>query len=202
MTGSAGHHPAERFACALRLVPSCAATAKRPGGVGGLVGRRIPRVVLEDSFRFPLDLGEFARSFSLVLYFYPGGPGSLRGEDAPCMDDIQHRAFSGCERELSGLGFQAIGVSSQSMRAQRQAVLASRVGHRLLSDPELLLARELGLPTFKAEGAWWYQRLVLIVIGGRVTQAFSVCDPGRSSGQAIAWIVIHTGWPGAGVDAS
>jgi peroxiredoxin len=199
MTRSAGRGPAGLFACASRLVPFCASTAKKSGVVQGLVGRRIPSVVLQECCGSPLDLGEFARSFSLVLYFYPGSPD---GEDALGVDGIQHRVFSGCERELSTLGFQAIGVSSQSTRAQREAVLADRVGHRLLSDPGLLLARELGLATFKADGAWWYQRLVLVVTGGRVAHAFSMCDPGRSAGQTIAWILIHSGWPGAGVDAS
>jgi len=159
-------------------------------------------VVLQECCCSPLNLGEFASLFSLVLYFYAGSPGSLDGEDAPCMDGIQHRAFRDSGRELSALGFQAIGVSSQSGRAQRQAVLANRVGHRLLSDPELLLAQQLGLPTFKADGAWWYQRLVLLITGGRVAQAFSVCDPARSPAQAIAWILIHSGWPDAGVDVS
>jgi peroxiredoxin len=202
MTGSAGRRPAELVACASRLVASCTPTAKKSGVLEGLLGQTIPPVVLQECCCSPLSLGEFARWFSLVLYFYAGHPGSLGGEDALRMDGIQHRAFRDSGRELSGLGFQAIGVSSQSARAQRQAVLANGVGHRLLSDPELLLARELGLPTFKAGGAWWYQRLVLVVTGGRVAQAFSVCDPARSPAQAIAWILIHSGWSGGGVDAS
>ena len=179
MTRSAARRPAELFACAPRLVPSCALTPKKPGVVEGPRGRRIPPVVLQECCCSPLNLGEFASLFSLVLYVYAGIPGSLDGEDALRMDGIEHRAFRDRGWELSALGFQAIGVSSQSRRAQRQAILANRVGHRLLSDPELLLARELGLPTFQTDEAWWYQRLMLVITGGRVAHAFSVCDAAR-----------------------
>lgn len=203
MTGGAGRRPsANLFACAPRLVPFCVSTRRKSGVVEGLLGRRIPPVVLQECCCSPLNLGEFASLFSLVLYVYAGSRGSVDGEDEPGMDGIQHRAFRDVGRELSALGFQAIGVSSQSGRAQRQAVLANRLGHRLLSDPELLLARDLGLPTFHADGAWWYQRLVLVITGGRVAYAFSVCDPARSPAQAITWILIHSDAPRAGVDAS
>jgi peroxiredoxin len=166
-----------------------------------LVGQPIPPVVL-DSFRSPVDLGQFARAFSLVVYLYPGSRSSPDGEDTPRMDGVQHRAFRAHERELMALEFHTIGVSSQSTRSQLQCAQANRLGHRLLSDPQLLLARELGLPTFDADGAWWYRRLMLVVTGGRIAHAFSVRDPARSPAQAIAWTLIHSVRQGAGAGSS
>lgn len=189
--------------CPLGGGPQTAATPEQPRPAERLVGRRIPPVAL-DSFRCSFDLCEFACVFAFVLYLYPGvGVSSPDGEDTPRLDNVQHRAFRAHQRELEALEFQAIGVSSQSTHAQQRAVQANRLEHRLLSDPRLLLARELGLPTRTVDGARWYQRLTLIVTGGRIEKAFfPVRDPARSPARAIAWIRVHGSQPGAGADAS
>jgi peroxiredoxin (alkyl hydroperoxide reductase subunit C) len=139
---------------------------------------------------------------SLVLYFYPGSQRGPDGEDVRRMDGIQHGAFRVKERELAAFGFQAIGISSQSCRLQREAVLANRIGHRLLSDPELLLARELELPTLTLAGALWYRRITLVLARGQVVKVFfPVREPAHNAAQVIAWICMHGGRQGAGPDA-
>lgn len=156
-----------------------------------LVGRAFPAMVLA-SFRSSwssVDLGRLASESALVLYLYPGGDGACGGEDTSRMDGVQHRAFRAHQRELRALRFQAIGISSQSTRSQNRSAFADRVDHKLLSDPELLLARELGLPTFTVNGARWYERLTLVVAEGSIRKVFfPVGSPARNPDQAIAWI--------------
>ena len=118
------------------------------------------------------------------------------------MDGIQHGAFRANERELAALGFQAIGISSQSCRLQREAIRANRIGHRMLSDPELLLARAFALPTFTVDDASWYRRVTLVVARGQIVKVFfPVREPAHNAAQVIAWICMHGGQQGAGADA-
>ena len=84
---------------------------------------------------------------------------------SPLRDSVQHLAFANCDAELVGLGYAIVGVSSQSLDVQRRAIADTGVRHTLLSDPDLVLAQALGLPTFRLDQAEWYRRLV-VVTGG------------------------------------
>jgi len=158
-----------------------------------LVGLVIPPVVLNGYRGSPLDLGEFAETFPLVVYMYPGGFWSPEdGEDAPLLDAIQHRAFRDHQPDLEARNYRAIGISSQSERAQRDAAVANGVAHRLLRDPEFHLARELRLPTFTTADGCWYRRLMLVTRGARIEKAFfPVSDAGRSAAHVIAWTAMQ-----------
>jgi peroxiredoxin len=57
----------------------------------------------------------------------------------------------------------------------------------LLSDPELRLAHALGLWTFNVDGADWYCRRTLVVIGGIVAETFAPRGA-RATAQAIEWL--------------
>jgi peroxiredoxin len=174
---------------------SAESPSSRPGrGVADrLVGLEIPSTVLERFQGQPLNLGEFAAAFPVVLYVYPGGCCSPEdGTNARRMDALQHRAFRDHEPDLEAHGYQAIGISGQPGRPQEESALELGISHRLLRDPELRLARELGLPTFEADGARWYQRLTLVAAGGRVQKAFfPVASPARSAAQVLAWMQIN-----------
>jgi peroxiredoxin len=158
-----------------------------------LHGLQLPSVVLSGYRGSAIDLREFAQTFALVIYVYPGGAWSPEdGEDTPLVDAGQHRAFLRHQSDLEARGYQAIGVSSQSQHAQRDTALADGVSHILLRDPDFQLARDLGLPTFDAEGGRWYHRLTLVVGGGRVEKVFfPVSSAGRSAAQVIAWMTIQ-----------
>ncbi len=158
-----------------------------------LLGLQIPSLVLSGYPGSAVDLRELAQAFPLVIYLYPGGGWSAQdGEDTPLADAVQHRAFRRHQRDLEARGYQLIGVSSQSQTAQREAALANGVAHALLGDPELQLARALGLPTFTLDGGFWYHRLTLVVGGGRIQKAFfPVSSAARSAAQVIAWMTIQ-----------
>lgn len=165
--------------------------------VDRLVGLEIPPVVLEGGWERALDLRESTWS-AAVIYFYPGCGNSAEGEETS-LDFAQHRAFRDHHPDLQARGCCAIGVSSQSQEAQWQVAHANAVTQKMLCDPQLELARELGLPTFTRCEARWYERLVMVVIGGRIEKVFfPVACASRSAAQVIAWMILHGGSGGGG----
>jgi peroxiredoxin len=167
-----------------------------------LVGVPIPSVVLTAAGEYALNLRQFACAYPLVIYLYPGWANtsemSCRGKsrescgDTALMDAMQHRAFRDHQSDLEARGYRAIGVSSQSVEAQRRAMIDGRLTQRLLSDPGLGLAEQLQLPTFTEEGVRWYRRLTLVVHDGRVVKVFfPVSSAARSAAQVIAWMTIQ-----------
>ncbi len=71
-------------------------------------------------------------------------------------------------------------------------MIAGRLTHRLLSDPQLGLARELELPTFEHDYARCYPRLTLIAKDGRIEKAFfPVASAGRSAAPVITWTPVQ-----------
>jgi len=182
---------ADRQAASLRALRPPRAYARDQVSPAPLVGRRLPSVSLEGDAR-GLQLAELALVHGLVVYVYPGSERSPGGEDVPRMDAIMHRAFRAAARTLLNSGFHVLGISSQAQKAQRRAVICHRLEHQMLSDPSLLLARELGLPTFSTGQGCWYERLVLVVTGGSIAWAlFPVRAPVRAPAQALAWIRTH-----------
>jgi peroxiredoxin len=158
-----------------------------------LAGVAIPPVVLESFQEEPIDLRELAQQRPLVLYLYPGSNHSpADGEQTPLIDYAQHCAFHDHRAALAARSYQAVGVSSQSVKAQLRSVLAGQLAPRLFSDPGLHLARELELPTFEVDEARWYQRLTLIAKDGRLEKAFfPVASAGRSAAQVITWMQVQ-----------
>ena len=74
--------------------------------------------------------------------------------------------------------------------------------HTLLCDPELELARELGLPTFTRGASRGYERLVLVAGRGRIEKVFfPVANASRSAAQVLAWMTLQ-GTPVAGGDVA
>jgi peroxiredoxin len=168
-------------------------SSPRLAGVAeALVGLEVPPVVLGDYEKEELELRAFTVALPVVLYLYPGSPSSPVGASVELMDSAQHGAFRDHRQDLEALGYRAIGVSSQSVSAQRLSTLRNRVPHRLLSDPKLELARALNLPTFTVAGREWYERLTLLVRGGRIEKAFfPVVSPVRNAAQVVAWMTLH-----------
>jgi len=156
-----------------------------------VVGRPLPRVALQSADGC-VGLGELADAHDLVIYLYPGSEQSPIGEDVPRIDGILHRAFRAKARALLALGFPVLGISSQQVKAQRRVVANNRLEHQMLSDPHLLLAKDLALQTFATGHGCWYKRITLVVQDGRIAWVqFPVREPSRAPAQAIAWICTH-----------
>jgi peroxiredoxin len=159
-----------------------------------LLGAAMPALKLE-STAGPVDLAKLAAG-RLVLYIYPHATG-LPDAPVPGWDAIpgargctaQSCAFRDRDDELTSLGAEVAGLSVQTVEEQRQ--FATRVGlrYRLISDPELRLADQLGLPTFTAAGRTFYERLTLVATAGRVVKVFHpVLEPERNAADVAAWL--------------
>jgi peroxiredoxin len=135
----------------------------------------------------PLSLAEVDRA---ILYFYPGAQWAPEsGYDSRALDEVQHRAFADHWEDLLALRCNAFGISTQSADEQDVTAAALGIGHPLLCDSDLRLARELGLPRFVVDGANWYSRLTLIVNEGVIAHViYPVTSAIRSPAQAIAWM--------------
>jgi peroxiredoxin len=169
------------------------ATANTPNRLAeALVGLELPRVVLQDHEDGELQLREYAVALPVVLYFYPGSPNPPAECPGELMDGAQHRGFCDQRQDLAVRGYRALGISSESLSAQRLTAMRNQVPHRLLSDPRLELAQLLSLPTFAVAGGASYERLTLVASGARIEKAFfPVANPARNASQVVAWMTTH-----------
>jgi peroxiredoxin len=185
---TAAGRPAARFARLPSLNGGHAGASARQarGLTDRLIGLPIPPVVLDSLQGFTLNLCEFADTFPIVIYFYPGGGWSPQdGEQTQYLDALERRAFRDHQLDLQVRQYRAVGVSGQAERSRED----SAPSHLLLSDPELLLARELRLPTFTFDGTRWYQRLTMIASFGMIEKVFfPIADATRSAAQVVTWM--------------
>ena len=85
-----------------------------------------------------------------------------------------------------------MGMSAQPAAAQRVFAARHEINFPLLSDPELKLARELGLPTFRAGDLELYKRLTLVAESGRIVKVFyPVFPPDTHPAEVLAWVESH-----------
>jgi peroxiredoxin len=107
-------------------------------------------------------------------------------------DSAQHCAFRDSSLKLEALGYRAIGISSQSPKAQTSEIIQNRLAHMLLADPELSLAQLLDLPASIVNGMHCYRRLMLVVSAGVIKKAFfPIEDASRSAAQTATWIKLQ-----------
>lgn len=148
-----------------------------------LVGRPLPDVLLQYAHEAFLSPVELARRRSLVIFFYPASEETTTPQNGSVVSADEQRAVAWmrCEGELGRLGYDVIGVSTQS--SIQQALFASRepLPFILLSDPELKLAESLaddpdrenlGLPTDGPPTQRVYRALTLVVREQRIARVF------------------------------
>jgi len=164
------------------------------GGADHLSGAEVPALVL-DSTSGPVDLAELCRERA-VVYVYPrtGRPGV---DPVPGWDEIpgargctpQSCGFRDHAGELAQLGALVAGVSAQSLDEQLELAERLAISYPVMSDPELRLRDELGLPTFVVEGHELYKRLSFVAERGRIAKVFyPVFPPDRNAAEVVAWL--------------
>jgi peroxiredoxin len=164
------------------------------GAADHLTGLALPPLALP-STQGVLDLAREAEGL-LVLYVYPrtGRPGI---EPPAAWDAVpgargctpQSCGYRDHGAELRDVGARVIGLSAQPL--EDQAELAERLGlpHPVASDPELLLAGALDLPTFEFEGRRLYRRLSLVAEGGLIVEvSYPVFPPDENAAEVVAWL--------------
>jgi len=174
----------------LDMAERCVSTAEVTSAsrLDQLVGQALPAVRLAYFSGSFVDLRGLGGR--LVIYFYPGCVCSPEdGYRSPVLDVAQHRAFAFRRADFLELACRPVGISSQSVQDQRLIAADTGARHLLLSDPDLQLARALGLPTFNVDKMDWYCRVLLVVREGIVARAFSpVSSAAGSAAQAITWM--------------
>ncbi len=165
------------------------------GACDHLPGTPLPDISLEST------KGDTTRLLDLsagrcVLYLYPrtGTPGVPLPDGWDLIPGArgctpQSCGFRDHAQELRDLGASVIGISSQSPEEQRE--FSDRVGlpFPLLSDPRLVLAEQLRLPTFEVARMTLYRRVTLIIEYSVITKVFyPVFPPDRNAEEVVAWL--------------
>ncbi len=142
------------------------------------------------------DLREAATIGTLVAFVYPrtGTPGQPL---VPGWDDIpgargctpQSCAFRERHPALERLGATVVGISAMDPAEQAAFGEREQLPYPLLNDGPLLLAEQLGLPTFDVYGTTLYKRLTFVARAGRIEKVFyPVFPPDRNAGEVEQWL--------------
>ena len=164
------------------------------GGADHLIGLRLPNNRLMSTSGTEIDLSALVgRS---VVYAYP-----LTGRpDKPLPDgwDMipgargctpQSCSFRDHADELRKLGVTHIfGLSTQDTEYQREAVERLHLPFELLSDADLLLAREMNLPTFEVDGKILLKRLTMVIDEGQIAHYFYPVFPPDRARDLVDWL--------------
>jgi peroxiredoxin len=165
------------------------------GAADHLVGSRLPSVSLPSTDGADVDLS--ALPGRTVVYAYPrtGRPG-----EAPLADDWdaipgargctpESCGFRDHHRELADAGAGVLGLSTQSVDYQREAVERLHLPFALLSDVDLRLTRALRLPTFQVAGHTLLRRFTLVIDEGVVTHCwYPVFPPDTHASEVLEWL--------------
>lgn len=161
------------------------ATVQSPG-LDSLRGQPIPDIELDSTSGIPFA---FTSQTALVIYAYAGGAGITRRDETPFLDAELHAGFRDHSLDLEVCGFTLLGISSQPPRQQRRTIKSHKLTHELLSDPDCILANELGLPTTARGPTRAYKRLTLVVREGRITLALEpLPTPERHPAYLAQWL--------------
>lgn len=179
-----------------------------PGGSGGPIGGlhgwwwrlcgvaapavRLPFAPGELHEGSVVSLAELARRRSLAVFFYRGlGSGGV-GDDRDEGWEVEMARIEGwreCEPELEEMGYEVVGVSTQSLEVQAQLALDRLFSFMLLSDRGLLLADELELPTKRESGGVRvHEPLTMLIRDGRITWVFYPVDQARDARNVTDWL--------------
>jgi peroxiredoxin len=162
------------------------------GAADHLVGMQIPEVTLA-STKGPWRIVDHPL---LVLFVFPriGRPDE---PNPPGWDQIpgargctqQTCAYRDLYREFLALGYEIASVSAQPLQSLLEASDRLHVPYPMASDPERVLATELGLPTLDAAGETLYRRLSLVVQDRRIRKVFyPVFPPQDNAPTVLSWL--------------
>ncbi len=166
------------------------------GAAAHLPGAALPAVALPATSGETVNLAGLGQPRA-VVYVYPmtGTPGvplvegwdQIPGARGCTPETI---GFRDHYTELTELGVEVFGLSSQGTAEQAEAAARLSLPYPLLSDSGLVLAEQLRLPTFTAsDGVVRYKRLTLVVSNGQIEQVFyPVFPPDQHAGEVVAWL--------------
>jgi peroxiredoxin len=168
------------------------------GACDHLPGMSVPEIALPSTAGRSVLLAETGRPRT-VVYVYP-----RTGEPEKPLPDgwdlipgargctPQSCSFRDHHQELSDLGAEVFGLSSQTTEYQQEMAARLHLPFEVLSDAGLRFAKALRLPTFEVAGMTLIKRLTLILRAGRIEHVlYPVFPPDQSAAQTIAWLRAH-----------
>ncbi len=159
-----------------------------------LPGMVLPSIPLPATAGDPVDLS--ALPGRIVVYAYPR-TGRPDQDVPPGWDEIpgargctpQSCSFRDHHQDLRELGANVFGLSTQGTAYQREAAERLHLPFELLSDEDLALSKEVGLPTFEVEGVLLIKRLTMILEDGWIEKVFyPVFPPNESAQRVVEWL--------------
>ena len=178
----------------LLTLPAGLPVPEDDGACDHLVGADVPPLTLLSS-TVSVNLAAFAAGRA-VLYVYPrtGKPDRAVPEGWDAVPGARGCTPESCgfrdhADELAALGARVAGLSAQPLADQEELAARLRLPYPVISDPELVLARALGLPTFTFEGVELYKRVTLVLARARIEHVFyPVFPPDRNAAMVVAWL--------------
>ncbi len=168
------------------------------GAADHLRGMRMPSIALRSTSGRLVDVGRLTAPRT-VIYCYPrtGVPGQPLPENWDLIPGArgctpQACSFRGHHEELSQLGADVFGLSTQTTEYQREMAGRLHLPFEVLSDPEYALTEALRLPTFEVAGMRLMKRVTLIVREDSIEHVFyPVFPPDESADQVVRWLRAH-----------
>ncbi len=165
------------------------------GSCDRLLDTYLPSIALISTKNESVDLS--AISGRMVIYCYPmtGQPGIPLPNG---WDEIpgargctpQSCGFRDHHQELTDLGAQVFGLSTQSTEYQIEAKTRLHLPFELLSDRDLHFANAIELPIFEVAGKQLIKRVTLIAEDGKIIKVFyPVFPPDRNADEVINWLI-------------
>jgi peroxiredoxin len=158
--------------------------------IAGLRGRRLPDVELttSDSMCLPLR----AHISALVVFYFVAGESDAAWVDGRLTPDAsQHLGYASCLDAFQKMGVRVFGVSCQPAEILKRIVRSLEITHIVFSDPDLVLAQALGMPTVRDGDTRRYRRTALVVHGGLIHKALGPLSDSEAAGnarQVLAWM--------------
>jgi peroxiredoxin/DNA-binding transcriptional MerR regulator len=166
------------------------------GATDHLPGMRLPAVALSSTDGDRVDVGDLGEG-RVLIYVFPmtGSPEQDMPDGWDAIPGARGCSPHNCDMrnhyaDLVHNGVQRVfGLSSQPSAYQHALVEALRLPYPLLTDEDMTLAKNPGLPTFTAGDLTVYRRLAFLVRDGRIEHVFyPVFPPDQHARVVLNWL--------------
>lgn len=157
-----------------------------------LPGRQLPDVHLPIAHGGTVPLLSHVNGLKIV-YFLPGETRfhTPRGNAKGTADEEQLRGLVNLAETFARLRVGLLGIASYDPTDLPHVGLRAGVRHLLLADPDLEIARALGLPTTDDGGVKRYRRIALVTRDGHIHKMFRAVpdiQAADSARQVLGWL--------------
>jgi peroxiredoxin len=168
------------------------------GACRHLAGMAVPAIELSSTANRRVNLAKLTAPRT-VVYAYPR-TGRAGQEPPPGWNDIpgargctpESCGFRDHHKELTSLGAEVFGLSSQTTEYQQEAVARLHLPFEILSDADFTFTDALRLPTFTFDGVRLLKRLTLVISKGKIDKVFyPVFPPDKHAEEVAAWLKAH-----------